>query len=82
MHGLMREGRQRLLSTLPIFHIVPKDVERNGVSMNFPVFVERELKSSQSVGLSQIETYVSLSWGVLENNFTCNIACLSLCRVK
>jgi hypothetical protein len=42
---------------------VPKDVERNGVSMNFPVFVERELKSSQSVGLSQIETE---SWSVME----------------
>jgi len=50
--------------------------------MNFPVFVERELKSSQSVGLSQVETDVLLCWGVLDNNFTCNIVCLSLCRVQ
>ena len=69
-------------SRLQVLANLPKDVERNGVSMNFPVFVERELKSSQSVGLSQIGTYVSLSWGVLDNNFTLNIVCLSLCRVQ
>lgn len=35
---------------------LPKGVERNDVSMNFPVVVERELRSSQSVGLNQVET--------------------------
>jgi hypothetical protein len=69
-------------SRLQVLANLPKDVERNGVSMNFPVFVERKLRSSKSLGLSQVETYVSLSWGVINNNFTCNIVCLSLCRVK
>ncbi len=35
---------------------LPKGVERNGVSMNFPVVVERELRSSRSAGLSHVET--------------------------
>jgi hypothetical protein len=69
-------------SRLQVLANLPKEVERDGVSMNFPVSGERELRSSQSVGLSQIGTYVSLSWGVLDNNFTLNIVCLSLCRVQ
>jgi hypothetical protein len=32
---------------------LPKGVERSRVSMSFPAFVERELRSSQSAGLRQ-----------------------------
>ena len=52
-------------SRLQVLANLPKEVERDGVSMNFPVFAERLLRSSQSVGLSQIETDVLICWGVL-----------------
>ena len=35
---------------------LPEGVERNGVSANLPVFVERELRLSQYLGLNQAET--------------------------
>ena len=41
---------------LQVLADLPKGVERNGVSVNLPVFVERELRLSRYLGLNQAET--------------------------
>ena len=67
-------------SRLQVLTHLPKEMERKN-QYELRAFVESELRSSQSAGLSQVATYVLLCWEVLNNNFTWNIVCLSLCRV-